>query len=197
MKSHSSDRWRVIISFSRSDNQKVPQTLSSPFKVISVALWNEVTLQIPNLCGSEFRATLEGSQAGVLGNSSPRQNLLFFLFFSLWLIFFLPPCSFSFWISWQISPCLWLNMAFYIMLLSSPSHYLSSLLRLNCKTSCLPVEGGIIFLTNGCLEIFFSFFPLFFGVKIFVCREITEKYCKIKWSCENKVILNAKLKEVQ
>ena len=89
MKSHSSDRWRVIISFSRSDNQKIPWTLSSPFKVISVALWNEVTLQIPNLCGSEFRATLEGPQAGVLGNSSPRQNLLFFLFFSLWHIFFL------------------------------------------------------------------------------------------------------------
>ena len=81
-----------IISFSRSDNRKIPWTLSSPFKIISVALWNEVTLQIPNLCGSEFRATLEGPQAGVLGNSSPRQNLLFFLFFSLWHIFFLPPC---------------------------------------------------------------------------------------------------------
>lgn len=137
---------------------------------------------------------LEGPQAGVLGNSSPWQNLLFFLFFSLWHIFFLPPCPFSFWVSWQISPCLWLNMAFKIMFLSSPSHYLSSLLRLNYETS-LPVEGGIIFPTNGCLEI--SFFPAFFGVKVFVCRETTEKYCKIKWSCENKMILNAKLNKVQ
>lgn len=146
---------------------------------------------MPNLCVSACGAKLERPQTGFGGAPTPNRIFFFPVFLPL-------VQSFSASLPFQFLNTLtnfslpyWLIQVFHRPLPLFPPKHLASLLKLDSIKHHPHQQKEVSYFSLMAIQkVVFFFLFWFFGVKAFACIETAEKYCKLKSSCENKIIPN-------